>query len=66
MNARTGVRIAITAFTLIVLYLTAVGFEWTGANQPPAAALASRVVLGISGLFAVIALIVIWRPDKPR
>jgi hypothetical protein len=66
MNARTGVRIAITAFTLIVLYLTFVGFTWTGANQAPAAALASRIVLGISGLFAVVALVVIWRPDKPR
>ena len=66
MDARTGVRIAITAFTLIVLYLTFVGFAWTGTHQAPAAALASRIVLGISGLFALVALIVIWRPDKPR
>ena len=66
MNARTGVRIAITAFTLIVLYLTVVGFTWTGSHQAPAAALASRIVLGISGLFALVALVVIWRPDKPR
>lgn len=66
MNARTGVRLAITAFTLIVLYLTAVGFTWTGTHQAPAAAMASRIVLGISGLFALVALIVIWRPDKPR
>ena len=66
MDARNGVRIAITAFSLIVLYLTFVGFAWTGANQPPAAALASRIVLGISGLFALVALVVIWRPDKPR
>ena len=50
-----------TAFTAIVLSLTAVGIRWTHEHQPPAAALASAMVLGISSAFAVVALVVIWR-----
>jgi hypothetical protein len=61
MTARTAIRLAMTAFTAIVLSLTAVGIKWTHAHQPPAAALASATVLGISSTFAVVALVVIWR-----
>jgi hypothetical protein len=61
MTARTAIRIAMTAFTAIVLSLTAVGIRWTSQHQPRAAALASATVLGISSLFALVALVIIWR-----
>ena len=37
-----------TAFTGIVLALSAVGIRWTSQHQPPSAALASGLVLGVS------------------
>jgi hypothetical protein len=66
MTARTAIRIAMTAFTAIVLALTAVGIRWTSQHQAPAAALASATVLGISSLFALVALVVIWRRADGR
>jgi hypothetical protein len=59
-----GVRIAISAFVVILLFLVTMGMGWTGSHQAPAAALASRVVLGISALFGLVALVVIWRPNR--
>jgi hypothetical protein len=61
MTARTAIRLAMTAFTAIVLSLSVVGIRWTAGHQPPASALASGLVLTVSSLFAVVALVVIWR-----
>jgi hypothetical protein len=61
MNPRHGVRLAITVFTSIVIALSAVGIRWTSQHQPPASAVASAMVLGISSAFALIALVIIWR-----
>jgi hypothetical protein len=61
MNPRHGVRLAITIFTSIVIALSAVGIRWTSQHQPPASAVASALVLGISSAFALIALVIIWR-----
>jgi hypothetical protein len=61
MTARTAIRLAMTAFTGIVLSLTAIGIRWTSQHQPPAAAVASATVLSVSSVFAVVALVVIWR-----
>jgi len=61
MTARTAIRLAMTAFTAVVLALTAVGIKWTHEHQPPAGAIASATVLTISSTFAVVALVVIWR-----
>jgi hypothetical protein len=61
MTARTAIRLAMTAFTGIVLTLTAIGIRWTSQHQPPAGALASATVLSISSVFAIVALVVIWR-----
>jgi hypothetical protein len=62
----TGVRIAISVFVLALLTITALGWVWTGRHQPPAQALASHIVLGISAIFGVIALIAVWRANPPR
>lgn len=61
MTARNAIRLAMTAFTGIVVALSAIGIRWTSLHQPPAAAMASAAVLGISSAFAVVALVVIWR-----
>ena len=59
-----GVRIAISVFVVILLFLVTMGMGWTGQHQAPAAALASRLVLGISAAFGIVALVVIWRPNR--
>ena len=66
MNAQNAIRLAMTAFTGIVLALSAVGIRWTSQHQAPSAALASGLVLGISSTFALIALVIIWRGTGPR
>jgi hypothetical protein len=66
MSARNAIRLAMTAFTGVVLALSAVGIRWTAQHQPPSAALASGLVLGVSSAFALIALIIIWRGTGSR
>jgi hypothetical protein len=61
MTARNAIRLAMTAFTGIVVALSAVGIRWTSQHQPPSAALASGLVLGVSSAFALVALVIIWR-----
>jgi hypothetical protein len=61
MSARNAIRLAMTAFTGIVVTLSVIGIRWTSQHQPPASAVASAAVLGISSAFAVVALVVIWR-----
>ena len=65
MTAQNAIRLAMTAFTGIVLALSAVGIRWTSQHQPPSAALASGLVLGISSTFALVALVIIWRGTSP-
>jgi hypothetical protein len=59
----TLVRILVTLFVAAILAATIAGWVWTGQHQPPAGAIASRVVLGISALAGLVALIVVWRPN---
>lgn len=59
-----GVRIAISIFVVLLLTVIAIGLNWTAAHQPPAAAAASRVVLGIAGLFGLVGLFTIWRSNS--
>ena len=61
-----GVRIAITAFVLIVLAIVALGWTWTGSHQAPASRAASHVVLAIAAAACVFAVARIWRADRPR
>jgi hypothetical protein len=64
----TALRIAITVFTLILLFILVLGWRWTGAHQPPPARLASHLVLGISTAAGVFAIVRIWtvRPRQSR
>ena len=64
MTARNAIRLAMTAFTGIVVALSAIGIRWTSQHQPPASALASAAVLAISSAFAIVALVVIWRSGR--
>ncbi len=59
-----GVRLAITSFMLVLLVIVAMGFVWTASHQPPAARIASHIVLGISGFSGIFALVKIWRPRQ--
>jgi hypothetical protein len=62
------VRLAVTIFVAAILAIVAVGWQWTGANQPPTGALASRIVLGLAAVAALIALVSVWRgqPSSSR
>ena len=57
-----GIRIAITAFTLVLIALSAVGWAWwSGPNQPAAQVLAARTVLLLGALAGIVGLVAIWR-----
>ena len=60
----TLVRILITLFVGAILAATIAGWVWTGQHQPPAGAIASRVVLGLSAIAGLVALIVVWRRNS--
>lgn len=54
-------RIAITAFMIILLVIVGLGWRWTSSHQPPALALASHVVLGLAAAGGILALVKIWQ-----
>ena len=56
------VRLAITSFMLVLLVIVTMGLVWTANHQPPAARMASHIVLGVAGLSGIFALVRIWRP----
>ena len=58
MNA---IRVAASLFILVLIGLSAMGFMWTGTHQPPAQAVAGRIVLALSALAGVVGLIALWR-----
>lgn len=60
----TLVRILVTLFVAAILAAAAAGWVWTGQHQPPAGAMASRVVLSISAIAGLVALIAVWRPNS--
>jgi flagellar biosynthesis protein FliP len=66
MTPRNAIRLAMTVFTGIVVALSVIGIRWTSQHQPPASAMASAAVLAISSLFAIVALVVIWRSGTSR
>lgn len=56
-----AIRLAASIFILILMGLTAMGWIWTGAHQPPAQAIAARLVLALAGLAGIVGLVALWR-----
>jgi membrane protein YdbS with pleckstrin-like domain len=61
---RNRVRVAISAFVVVLLIMLALGWSWTTRHQPPALSLAAHVVLSLAGVAGVFALARIWRTDS--
>lgn len=57
----TAIRFAASAFILVLIALSGMGWVWTGAHQPPAEALAGRTVLILGALAGVTGLVALWR-----
>jgi hypothetical protein len=57
----TAIRLAASVFILVLIVLSAMGWVWAGAHQPPDQALAARTVLGLSALTGVAGLVALWR-----
>jgi hypothetical protein len=56
-----AIRLAASIFILVLMGLTAMGWIWTGAHQPPAQAVAARFVLALAALAGVVGLVALWR-----
>lgn len=59
--ARTGVRIAMSIFVAVLVWLSVMGWRWVGTHLSPTQALAGRVVLAAGAAAAIGALGVLWR-----
>jgi len=57
----TAIRLTASIFILILIGLTAMGWAWTGTHQPPAQAMAARIVLALAALAGVVGLVALWR-----
>ena len=60
-RARNGVRIAISAFVLILLATIVLGLAWTSRHQAPPLRTASHLVLSLAGAAGIFALAKIWQ-----
>jgi hypothetical protein len=58
------IRVPISLLILALIALSILGWDWTGAHQTTAQAMASRIVLGIAALSCAVGLILIWRPKR--
>ena len=56
-----GVRIAITAFIVVLIITATTGFVWVGSHQTAAQATASRTVLLLCIAAGVIGVRNVWR-----
>jgi hypothetical protein len=61
MDAINLVRIAISAFILVLIGIAGTGWVWAGNHQPTAQSTASRVVLTACILAGLTGLMAIWR-----
>ena len=55
------VRMGVTVFAAAILAIVMLGWTWTAANQPPTAALASRIVFTVTALAAIVCVVKVWR-----
>jgi hypothetical protein len=60
------VRTLISLFILVLIAVASTGWIWTGRHQSPAQSAASRVVLSLCILAAVVGLTALWRRRSPR
>lgn len=62
----TAIRLVASAFTLVLIALSIMGWVWNGAHQVPGQAAAGRIVLALAALAGVAGLVAIWRwPRRP-
>jgi len=61
VSAMTLIRVLMTTFVLLLIAVSLAGWIWTGGNQPPAQAMASRLVLTLGMIGGLIGLRAIWR-----
>jgi hypothetical protein len=57
----TAIRLVASAFIIVLIALTAMGWVWTGSHQPPAQAIGGRAVLALAALAGVAGLVALWR-----
>jgi hypothetical protein len=57
----TAIRLVASAFIIVLIALSAMGWVWTGSHQPPAQAAAGRTVLALAALAGVAGLVALWR-----
>jgi len=57
----SAIRLTASIFILILIGLTAMGWIWTGAHQPPPQAAAARIVLALAALPGIGGLVALWR-----
>jgi len=57
----TAIRLTASIFILILIGLSALGWIWTGTHQPPAQAIAARIVLVLAAQAGVVGLVALWR-----
>lgn len=62
----TAIRLAISAFILVLVWLCVAGWIWTANHQVPSKAAASYIVLGIAILSGLIGLVAVWRRPALR
>lgn len=65
-RVKNSVRIAISAFVLILLATVVLGLVWTSRHQTPPLSTASYLVLSLAGAAGIFALARIWRTEAPR
>lgn len=61
MSAMNVIRALISVFIVLLVMTAAMGWQWTGAHQPAAQAVASRVVLAAATISGFVGLVSLWR-----
>jgi len=61
VNAMTGVRLAITAFIIVLILTATTGFVWVGRHQTATQARASRIVLSLCIAAGLLGVRNVWR-----
>jgi hypothetical protein len=56
----TIIRVLISLFMGLLVVISIMGWVWTGAHQPLAQSVASRLVLGVSACAGILGLVAVW------